>query len=44
MSLKKIKDILYKGAIITIYESNTGDIVLGGLGWYERFTWEKIRK
>lgn len=28
-------------ALITIYRSREGKIVLGGLGWIERFEWEK---
>ena len=40
-TLKKIKDIMHEGAIITIYEASNGDIVLGGIGWFERFDWEK---
>jgi len=39
--LKLIKSISVNGAIINVYKAEDGTIVLGGLGWIERFEWEK---
>ena len=40
-TLNKVKDVLHKNTLITIYEDSDGRVVLGGLGWLERFYWEK---
>ena len=38
--LEKLFDITLEKALITVYRSKDGTIVLGGLGWIERLKWE----
>ena len=41
MKLEKLFDITVENALITVYRSEDGTVVLGGLGWIERLQWER---
>lgn len=41
--LDKLFDVIVGSSIITIYRDRDGDLVIGGIGWYERFEWERMK-
>ena len=37
-------DKLTRSAVLNIWFMDNGDIVIGGIGWYERFDYDKLQK
>ena len=42
--MKEVLSMRIKDAHITVWESEKGEIILGGLGWYEFYDYEEMLK
>jgi len=42
--MKKLAEIKIKDAFIDVWEDETGQIILGGWGWFEFFDYEKMKE